>query len=90
MISVLSIGLALLVLVLLVREFADADPIKAKAYPVRWHLWLASSVTLACGMLARVAVTSGFFPGSERVAALLTLTGVAVRIAINRRRGGNA
>lgn len=86
MILVLTVLLAAFVLLLLAREFADADPFHARLCPVRWHVWLGSSIALACGMLARIATVVAPHFGSDRTAALLTLTGLALRLAINRRR----
>lgn len=84
------VALAMFVLAVLVREFADADPQHAKVCPFRWHLWLLSGIAVACGMLARISAE--FTPSllDDRIATILTLGGLALRLAMNRRRRGNA
>lgn len=88
--SVVIAVLSLFVLAVLVREFADADPLRAKVCPFRWHLWLLSGIALACGMLARVATVVTPSVVDDRLATILTLVGLAVRVAMNRRRRGDA
>ena len=84
------VALAVFVLAVLVREFADADPTRAKVCSFRWHLWLLSGIAMACGMLARISAE--FAPAllDDRIATILTLAGLAVRVAMNRRRRGDA
>ena len=55
MILVLTVLLAAFVLLLLAREFADADPFHARLCPVRWHVWLLVEHRPGLGMLARIA-----------------------------------